>query len=521
MIKPITEIAEKLNIEDIELYGNYKAKINNVTCNKNGKLILVTSTSPTPYGEGKTTISIGLHDSLCNLGKNSLAVLREPSLGPVFGIKGGATGGGKAKIIPEDDINLHFTGDIHAVTACNNLLCSIIDSSIYFKNELNIDIDKVLINRVMDINDRSLRNINIESKYERNEHFSITTASEIMAILCLSNDLADLKNNLSNMLIAFTNDNNPVFVKDLKCVDALTILLKDAIKPNLVQTLENNPVLIHGGPFANIAHGCNSIIATKLALSLSDYVITEAGFGSDLGALKFMDIKCRKANIKPNLIIINTTIKALKYNGNDKLELGISNLQAHIDNMKKLHSNILVVLNKFDLDLERDILFIKEYVEKQNIPFSICDSYSNGSNGSLILANKVIELCENDFEFKYLYDVNIDIKSKINIICKDFYKVKNVIYSDLVNEKIKVFEQNNLTNLPICIAKTQYSISDNPKLLGNPENYDINVTDINVCNGAGFIVVYLGDIMTMPGLSRNSNYLNMNIDNDGNISGLF
>ena len=394
-LKPIWEIAFNLGIpkNDIECYGQYKAKLSfHEKLEKKGKLILVTSTNPTPYGEGKTTITIGLNDALCKLGHKSIATLREPSLGPVFGIKGGATGGGYAQVAPMEDINLHFTGDIHAVTACNNLLCAIIDNHIFQGNELNINPQTIQIPRCLDINDRALRNIHLNGKLERNDSFVITTATEIMAILCLSKNLMDFKKNISHILVAYTFDQKPIYVSDLKGEDALTILMKDAIKPNLVQSLETNPVLIHGGPFANIAHGCSSIIADQLALSLADYVVTEAGFGSDLGAFKFMDIKCRKMNLKPDLIIINTTIRSLKYNGNGILEEGICNLQAHIDMMKQMNQNILICLNQFEGDTDEEIYYVKKYVENQELQFAICNAYSLGSAGAIQLANKVIEI---------------------------------------------------------------------------------------------------------------------------------
>lgn len=526
----IIDIAQKLNIDDIECFGKYKAKIDykKYTKEKKGKLILVTSINPTPYGEGKTTLAIGINDALRKLGKNSIAVLREPSLGPVFGIKGGATGGGLSQIIPMEDINLHFTGDIHAITTCNNLLCSLIDNHIYQGNELNIDPDKVTFHRCLDINDRALREINLNN---RKEHFSITAASEIMAILCLSKDLNDLKNKLSNILIGYTYDNKAIFAKNLNCVDSLVIVLKDALKPNLVQSLENNPVIIHGGPFANIAHGCNSLIATNLGLSLSDYVITEAGFGADLGAEKFFDIKCRN-DIKPNLTIINVTIKALKHNGNcpkeditkpnlEYVKKGIINLKAHIENMLKFNDNILVVLNEYATDTNEEINFIKEYVENMNVEFAISEAYLKGSDGALDIANKVINLCNKENKFTYLYDLNDSIENKINIICKEIYHANNVIFGNDIKNKIEAIKQLGFNNLPICIAKTQYSLSDDAKKLGSPTNYDITIRDISLRSGAGFIVVFLGSIIDMPGLSKKPNALNMTIDENEKIEGLF
>ena len=517
----INQIAKKLNIseENIECYGRYKAKLDKKYGNKTGKLILVTSINPTPYGEGKTTVSIGINDALNKLNYSSIAVLREPSMGPVFGIKGGATGGGYSQVVPMEDINLHFTGDIHAIESANNLLCAIIDNHIFQGNELNIK--KVVFNRCVDLNDRALRNITIDSMYYRHDSFNITVASEIMAIVCLSNDIDDLKVNIGNILIGYDINDKMIFARDLNCVGAIALVLKDAIKPNLVQTLENNPVIIHGGPFANIAHGCNSIIATKLGLSLADYVVTEAGFGSDLGAEKFLDIKCPKAHIKPNCIVINATIRSLKYNGDGSLEKGIVNLKRHIENMSKYTKNIIVCINKFDLDTEEDIEYVINYVKELGYLVDICNSYKEGSSGSIELAKKIIDLCNNEIDYKPLYDYNKSIIDKINTIGKEIYRCKEIIISNEIKEKIKTIEDNGFNNLPICIAKTQYSFSDNPKLLGAPSNFSMKVTDIRICSGAGFVVVLMGDIMTMPGLGKNSAYLNMDIDNTGNIKGLF
>ena len=532
----ISEIAKKLNISEdyLECYGKYKAKINLDIKKKldteDGKLILVTSINPTPFGEGKTTISIGINDALNKIGKNSLVVLREPSLGPVFGIKGGATGGGYSQVVPMEDINLHFTGDMHAIQTANNLLCSIIDNHIYQGNSLGIK--KVVFNRCIDLNDRALRNITINSNYSRGEHFNITVASEMMAILCMATDIDDLKNRIGNVLIGYTKENKMIFARDLNCEGAIALLLKDAIKPNLVQTLENNPALIHGGPFANIAHGCNSIIATKLALKLSDYVVTEAGFGADLGCEKFLDIKCPTSNIKPNCVVINATIRSLKYNGGvskdninkenlEALNLGIVNLERHIENISKYTNNIVVCLNKFENDTDNEINFVKNFVTNMGYNIETCNSYTEGSNGAIRLAEKIIEVCENETYFKPLYNYNESIIDKINKVCKQIYRANNVIINDEIKEKIKIIEENNLDKLPICIAKTQYSFTDNPKKLGAPTNFNMTVTDIKLSSGAGFIVVLMGNIMTMPGLSNNSAYLNMNIDNKGNIKGLF
>ncbi len=528
----IRDVAKKINIENnIILYGDDKAKIDydEININNNGNLILVTSINPTPYGEGKTTVSIGLNDGLNNIGKKSVAVLREPSMGPVFGIKGGATGGGYSQVMPISDINLHFTGDMHAITSANNLISAAIDNHIYFGNELNIDINKICFRRCMDVNDRALREVNLGN---RTDYFNITAASEVMSILCLSNDFEDLKNKLSNILVAYDIYGKPIYSRDLKLEGALAIILKDAIKPNLVQSLENNPVIIHGGPFANIAHGCNSIIATKLGLKLADYVVTEAGFGSDLGAEKFFDIKCRKANLKPSCVVVVATIKALKYNAGinkedilkenlDALKKGISNLDVHIDNMLRYTKNVIVTLNKYDTDTEEEILFVKNLVESKGIDFSINDSYARGGEGSCELALKVVDVCDRDNDFKLLYDDNLSIKDKISIIAKDIYHAGNINYTDLALSKIKDIENINMDKLPVCIAKTQYSISDDPKKLGYPKDYEITVRDVNVYTGAGFIVVYLGSIMTMPGLSRHANYENMSIDNNYNIEGIF
>lgn len=534
---PINKIANILKIEDdyLECYGKYKAKIDYSKINKNsiGKLILVTSINPTPYGEGKTTVSIGINDGLRKIGKNSVAVLREPSLGPVFGIKGGAAGGGYSQVVPMEDINLHFTGDIHAIELANNLLCAIIDNHIFQGNDLNID--KVVFNRCIDLNDRALRNVSIKydnAGMEREEHYNITVASEIMAILCLSSSIEDLKERIGNILIGYTKDNKMIFARELNCVDSIAILLKDAMKPNLVQSLENNPVIIHGGPFANIAHGCNSIIATKLGLNLCDYVVTEAGFGADLGAEKFFDIKCQIGDFEPNCVVINATIRSLKYNGGvkkeeinienlDALKIGIVNLERHIENISKYTKNIVVCLNRFEFDTKNEIDYVINFVKELGYPIEICDSFKLGSEGALSIANKVIEICEKEIDFKPLYNFNDSIINKINTVANEIYRASNVIISNDIKEKIEQLEKNNLGNLPICIAKTQYSFSDNPKLLGAPKNFDMTISDIKISSGAGFIVVLMGNIMTMPGLGKKSAYLDMKIDSNFNISGLF
>lgn len=538
----IDDIADKLNIngEYLEHYGKYKAKINldilKTLKKEDGKLILVTSINPTPFGEGKTTMSIGIHDAMRKLGYDSLAVLREPSLGPVFGIKGGAAGGGYSQVVPMEDINLHFTGDMHAIGAANNLLCAAIDNHLFQGNSLNIDKDQILFNRCVDMNDRALRTISVGLDLGKDvaheNHFSITVATEIMAILCLAKDLNDLKEKIGNILFAYDINGKPLFVRDLKVEEAMTILLKDAIKPNLVQTLENNPVIIHGGPFANIAHGCNSLIATKMGLKLSDYVITEAGFGADLGAEKFLDIKCRMGNLKPSVIVINATIRSLKYNGGmskdeltsknmDYLRQGICNLKVHILNMKKYLDNVVICLNKFILDDDEEIEFVQKYCEDLGCEFAISTSYQNGGEGALELAEKIVKLCNNDKEFHLLYDENESIKEKISKVSKEIYHAGEVKYLSEAIESINKIEKMHLDKLPICVAKTQYSISDDPKKLGYPEDYEITVRDVKVNNGAGFIVVYMGKIMTMPGLSKMPAYEKMHIEDDGTIFGLF
>ena len=503
----IKEISKKLNLneEDIELYGNYKAKINYDYNNKKiGKLILVTSTSPTPFGEGKTTTSIGLNDSLNKLNKKSVVVLREPSMGPVFGKKGGAVGGGKALVIPEDDINLNFTGDFHAITYSNNLISAIIDNHIYQGNELNID--KVVFNRCLDVNDRSLRHVVVNGK---ETNFVITPASEIMSIIGLSENMNDLKENIGNITVGYDKNNKSVYLKELKCVNAVCKVLKETLKPNLVQTLYGNPAIIHGGPFANISYGCNSITASKTAMALSDYTITEAGFGSDMGALKFFDIKTRKFNIYPDVIVINTTIRGLKYNGENSLEKGIVNLKYHIDNMKKFSSNVIVSLNKFNSDQDEEIEFIKKYCERENVEFSVTTSFNDGEDGAIELANKIINMKDNSVKYQ-IYNNDDKLIDKINKMCKMF-NARNVIINEEINNKIINLEKE-YPSYPICICKTPYSISDTDKLLGYPKDFDMTIKDIKVYSGAGFIVVYMGNVLTMPGLSKDSNYLKEEIN---------
>lgn len=521
----IREFANKLNINEkyLEYYGSDKAKVSldifsDINKNESGKLILVTAMNPTPYGEGKTTVAIGLHDALCSLNKKSIATLREPSLGPVFGIKGGGTGGGKSQIVPANDINLHFAGDIHAITACNNLLCSIVDNHIFQGNELNLDINEIYVRRALDINDRALRSVTLSNG--RTEHFQITAASEIMAILCLFKDMEDLRLRLGNILIGKNKEGNPVFARELKCVDALMILLKDAIKPNLVETLEHNYVFVHGGPFANIAHGCNSVVATNMALKLADYVVTEAGFGSDLGALKFFDIKGRVIRKIPDVVVLNVTVRAIKYHGFDNLQDGLENVKVHIKNIMKYTNNIVVCINEFIDDTKEEHGIIKKYINSLGINAVVCNSYQNGSSGAISLANEVLSLCERKNNYIELYKKEDSINLKIEKICKELYGADGVEYTNIALDKIKELEKWNLDCYPICIAKTQYSISDDAKKVGIPVDFTMTVTDISLSLGAEFIVVYMGNIMTMPGLAKESLYSNMRIDNNGNIYGI-
>jgi formate--tetrahydrofolate ligase len=543
-IKNIKEIAKKLNIKenDLELYGNYKAKLSNKLLNeksnnKKGKLVLVTAINPTPAGEGKTTTTIGLGQALSKIGKNNIVAIREPSLGPVFGLKGGAAGGGYAQVLPMEDINLHFTGDMHAITTANNLLSAALDNHIHQGNKLNIDSRQIVWKRAVDMNDRSLRNIVVGlggkvNGVPREDGFLITVASEIMAILCLSENLDDLKERISKIIVGYTYDNIPITAKDLKVEGAMTLLLKDAIKPNLIQTLENTPALMHGGPFANIAHGCNSISATKLALNMADYVITEAGFGADLGAEKFFDIKCRAANLKPDACIIVATIRALKYNGGikkdslsieniDALSKGISNLEKHIENIKKFKVPVMVAINHFDSDTSKEIKFVEKKCNELGVKVSFSDVFLHGGEGGIDLANKVINLIyEEESKFQPIYDVNSTIKEKLSIISKEIYGAKNVEYTKSAEKDIKKIEDLNLDKLPICVAKTQYSLSDNPKLLGRPKDFTITVRKLNISAGAGFIVALTGDVMTMPGLPKSPAAEKMDINFD-TITGLF
>ncbi len=539
----INKIAEKLEIkeEDIEQYGKYKAKISNEIYEKNksknnGKLILVTAISPTPLGEGKTTVSIAIADGLRKIGKKSILTLREPSLGPVFGIKGGATGGGKVQIAPMEDINLHFTGDIHAITSANNLLSAMIDNHIYFGNELGFE--KVVWKRCLDLNDRQLRKVETglsgESKIvPRIDNFDITVASEIMAVLCLAENLKDLKQKLGNIIIGYNKKEEPIYVKQLKAEGAMTVLLKDAIKPNLVQTLEHTPALVHGGPFANIAHGCNSVIATKTALKLADYTITEAGFGADLGAEKFLDIKCRKTGLKPDAVVIVATIKAIKYHGGvekekiqeeniEGIEKGIDNLYKHIDNIKnKFGLNVIVALNKYASDTEKEIEYIKEKLANKNIELSVVEGWAKGGDGAIDIANKLVKLSQQPNEFKYIYNDSDSIKEKILKIAKNIYYAKDVKYSEEAEKEIENIEKMGYAKLPICIAKTQYSFSDDPKNLECKDDYNINVRGVELKAGAGFVVVLAGKIMTMPGLPKVPAAESIDIDEDGGVVGIF
>ena len=535
--KDITEVAKELGIEDkIELYGKNKAKVSLdlLNNNKKSKLILVTAINPTPMGEGKTTVSISLSDALCKLGKKSILALREPSLGPVFGVKGGATGGGYAQVIPMEDINLHFTGDFHAITTANNLLCSVIDNHIYQGNSLNID--RVTFKRCLDLNDRQLRVINTglsnESKIkERIDGFDITAASEIMAILCLSKDLDDLKRRLGNIVIGYNKDGKEVKAKDLKVEGAMTVLLKDAIKPNLVETLEGNPALIHGGPFANIAHGCNSIIATNIAMSLGDITVTEAGFGADLGAEKFLDIKCRNISTHPDVIVLVATVRSLKYHGGmpkeeitkesiEYLEKGMNNLYKHINNLKNIYGlNVVVAINRFSTDTDKEISFLEESLDKINIDYATTNGYSLGSDGSINLAKKVLDNLDKKDNFNYAYDINDSIKDKIYKVATKIYGAKGVNYSLEAEKELNLLEKEH-SNIPICIAKTQYSLSDDPKKLDPKEDYNIHVSNVILKGGAEFIVVLTGNIMTMPGLPKVPNSENIDII-DNVIEGIF
>lgn len=545
-MKPICEIAKDLGIsaDELELYGKYKAKLSDELCDrlegeKNGKLILVTAINPTPAGEGKTTTSVGLGQAMKKIGKSAVIALREPSMGPVMGIKGGAAGGGYAQVVPMEDINLHFTGDMHAITAANNLLSAAIDNHIHQGNELDIDARTITWKRCLDMNDRALRQVVVGlggkvNGYPREDGFMITVASEIMAILCLAKDMDDLKRRIAAIVIGYNTDGEPITAGDLKIAGAMGLLLRDAIKPNLVQTLENTPCLMHGGPFANIAHGCNSIRATKLGLKLADYCITEAGFGSDLGAEKFFDIKCRIGGLKPSCVVLVATVRALKYNGGvpkaelakentDALKDGIVNLGKHIENMQKYGLPVIVAINRFMTDTDEELKIIEQYCCDMGVDFSMCEVFAKGGDGGVELAEKVVEVSERGGEMNFapIYDEKASIDEKINTIAKEIYGADGVVYTPKAKKAIARLEKQGFDKLPICMAKTQYSLSDDPSLLGRPSGFEITVREVRVSAGAGFVVALTGDVMTMPGLPKVPAANNMDIDKDGKIVGLF
>ena len=544
-MKPISEIAKKVGLEDddLELYGKYKAKIaleaiNRLENKPDGKLILVTAINPTPAGEGKTTTMIGLSQALNKLGKKSVVAMREPSLGPCFGIKGGAAGGGYAQVVPMEDINLHFTGDIHAITAANNLIAAMLDNSIHQGNPLNIDVRNIVWRRVVDLNDRALRNTicGLGGKVNgmpREDGFDITVASEVMAILCLATSLEDLKERAGKMIVAYDYAGNPDTVNDIEATGAVTLLLKDAIKPNFVQTLDHTPVFVHGGPFANIAHGCNSVMATKLAIKLGDYAITEAGFGADLGAEKFLDIKCRQANLDPQAVVIVATVRALKMHGGvDKKELGTENLEAlakgiknlekHIENIAKYNLPSVVAINAFPTDSEAELQLLKDTCNKMGVDVAISKVWEKGADGGIELAEKLLEILDTkEANYQPLYDLNLSIKEKIETIAKEIYGADGVAFDKKVLTKMKKYEAQGLADLPICVAKTQYSLSDQPTLLGRPSGFTVKINDLIPSAGAGFLVAISGSIMRMPGLPKRPAAVNMDIDKDGKIVGLF
>lgn len=540
-LQNIVEIAKKLNIpeDNVEQYGKYKAKISVDEVNSKGKLILVTAINPTPYGEGKTTVSIGLADGMAKINKNVCLALREPSLGPVFGIKGGATGGGHAQVAPMEDINLHFTGDLHAITSANNLLSAIIDNHLQAGNSLRLDTRKITFKRCVDLNDRALRNIVVGlggamQGVPREEGFTITAASEVMAVLCLSSDIVDLKRRLGNIVVGYNVDNQPVYCKDLKAENAMAILLKDALKPNLVQTLEGTPAIIHGGPFANIAHGCNTMLATKTALTYADYVVTEAGFGADLGAEKFFDIKCRKGELEPKAVVLVATIRSLKYNGGankedltkenlEQLRNGLPNLLAHIDNLTTVFNMpVVVALNKFITDTASEIKIVEDACREHNADVVLCEAWEKGGEGAKALAEKVVDVVENsNKKLTFAYDQNDSIVDKITAVATKVYGAGKVIFSDKAKKEIARIEKNGLDKLPVCIAKTQYSFSDNPKLLCRPKDFEFTISDVVVKGGAEFIVCIAGNMMLMPGLPKVPVACNMTIDKNGKIEGLF
>ena len=545
-MKPIGEIARQLDVteDELELYGKYKAKITSECAERlkdkpDGKLILVTAINPTPAGEGKTTTTIGLGMALSKIGKKAVIALREPSLGPVFGLKGGAAGGGDSQVLPMEDINLHFTGDFHAITAANNLLCAMIDNHIQQGNELDIDARRILFPRVTDTNDRALRNIVIglggkTDGVPREDHFMITVASEVMAILCLARDLDDLKERLGNILVAYTGSGSPVYARDIKAAGAMTALLKDAIKPNLVQTIEHTPALIHGGPFANIAHGCNSVSATKLALKMADYTVTEAGFGADLGAEKFFDIKCRFAGLKPSAVVLVATVRALKYNGGvpktelkaenvDALVKGSVNLEKHIENLHLYGIPVVVAINRFDTDTDAELEALREICEKNGADFTLSEVFAKGSEGGIELAEKVVAACDKKSEFKLLYPDEMPICDKISTIAKNIYGADGVVFEPAAKKAIAEIEKldEKYKRFPVCMAKTQYSFSDDQTKLGRPTGFEITVRDVKLSAGAGFIVVLTGNILTMPGLPKVPAANSIDVDENGNIVGLF
>ena len=544
-LKDIREVAARVGAteDDLELYGKHMAKvsdecINRVAGNPDGKLVLVTAINPTPAGEGKTTVTLGLGDALNKMGKKAVVAMREPSLGPCFGIKGGAAGGGYAQAVPMDKLNLHFTGDFHAITSANNLLCAMLDNHLMQGNELRIDPKRIVIKRCLDMNDRALRNITVGMGKRldgvvREDHFCITVATEVMAILCLAEDLEDLKKRLSRIIVAYNYDNEPITAADLNAVGAMTVLLKDAIRPNLIQSLENNPVFVHGGPFANIAHGCNSVRATKVALKVADYVITEAGFGADLGAEKFLDIKCRMANLKPDAVVLVATARALKYNGGvakadlsnenvEALNKGIVNLGKHIENLKKYNVPIVVTINRFTADTEAEMQAIKDFVEKAGCRFALSEVWAKGGEGGLALAEQVLDAVEEGSpNFKFLYNDELSLTEKIEAVSKEIYGADGVTYSPEATNALKRLESLGFGNMPVCMAKTQYSLSDNDKLLGRPTGFNVNIREVYVSAGAGFVVAIAGMIMTMPGLPKKPAAESIDVLEDGTIVGLF
>ncbi|WP_337664811.1 formate--tetrahydrofolate ligase [Suilimivivens sp.] len=542
---PIREVAEKLDIteDELELYGKYKAKLSDeymerISKNPDGRLILVTAINPTPAGEGKTTTSVGLGQAFGRLGKKAVIALREPSLGPCFGIKGGAAGGGLSQVVPMEDLNLHFTGDFHAITSANNLLAAMLDNHIQQGNELGIDTRSVVWKRCLDMNDRVLRNVVVglgakTDGFVREDHFVITVASEIMAVLCLADDMKDLKQRLGRMVVAYNYEGEPVTAADLKAVGAMAALLKDALKPNLIQTLEHTPAIVHGGPFANIAHGCNSVRATKMALKMADYVITEAGFGADLGAEKFMDIKCRMAGLKPDAVVLVATVRALKYNGGvpknelsaenmDALHKGIVNLEKHIENLHKFGVPIVVTLNSFVTDTEAEISYIRKFCEERNCEFALSEVWEKGGEGGIPLAEKVLDTLENkESDFHVLYENELSLKEKIETVAREIYGADGVNYTSAASKQLKKLEELGFGKLPVCMAKTQYSLSDDPTLLGRPEGFSISVREVYVSAGAGFVVVLTGAVMTMPGLPKAPAAFNIDVNEEGVITGLF